>query len=112
LAGPGVAAAGLGDADEEQREEADEHVRADALVEAVIDGAELDPALQVAEAALGLQQVLVGEGSVGGAQGPVGGLDQVLAVEPLLRGDPLAVDDESATTSPRRSRWPLMTAGR
>ncbi len=39
LEGPGVAAAGLADADQEQCEEADEHVRADAVVEAVVDGA-------------------------------------------------------------------------
>jgi hypothetical protein len=49
-----------------------------------------------AEAAFGFEQVLVAQRDVLGAQVRVGGRQQVLAVQPLLGGDLLAVQDEPA----------------
>jgi hypothetical protein len=43
-------------------------VRADAVLEAVKDRSQLDRALQIAEAAFGLQQVLVAQRDVFGAE--------------------------------------------
>jgi hypothetical protein len=48
---PGLAGTEPSDADDHQREEADEDVRADAVLAAVVDGAQQDRALEVAEAA-------------------------------------------------------------
>ena len=39
---PGVAAGGLGEADEQQREPAQQHVSADAPLEVVVDGAQVE----------------------------------------------------------------------
>ena len=49
---PGLLGAGLGEADEDEREEADQHVGADALVFAVEDWSQQQRALEVAEGAL------------------------------------------------------------
>jgi hypothetical protein len=48
------------------------------------------------EPAFGFEQVLVAQGDLGGGQVRVGGGQQVLAVQPLLRGDLGAVDQEPA----------------
>ena len=93
---PGLAGAGLGDADDDEREEADEDVGADAVVAAVEDGAEQERALEVAERPFGLEQLLVAERDVLGTQGRVGGGEQVLAVEVLLPGDLVVVEQEPA----------------
>jgi hypothetical protein len=49
--------------------------------------AQVEGGLQVAEPALGLQQVLVAQGDLGGGQVRIGGAQQVLAVELGLGGD-------------------------
>ena len=61
---PGLAGLAFGDADQQQREPGEQDVRADAVLEAVKDGAQLDRGLQVAEAAFGFEQVLVAERDV------------------------------------------------
>ena len=93
---PGGAGAGLGEADEGEREEADQHVRADPLVFSVEDGPQQERPLQVAEGALGLDELLVAERDVLGRQRRIAGGQQVLAVEPLLGGDLLPVEEEPA----------------
>ena len=94
---PGLAGAGLGDADDHQREEADQDVGADAVVLAVEHGPQQERAFEVAEGALGLEQLLVAERDVlGGRQARVAGGEQVLAVEALLGGDLVAVDEQPA----------------
>ena len=65
---PGQFGLAFADADEEQREPADQDVRADAVLEAVKDRAELEGALEVAEAAFGFDQVLVAERDVFGGE--------------------------------------------
>jgi hypothetical protein len=65
---PGLVGLALGDADQEQREPAEQDVRADAVLEAVEDGPELERGLQIAEAAFGFEQVLVAERDVLGAR--------------------------------------------
>ena len=72
---PGVVGLAFGDPDEQEREPADEDVGADALLEAVEDGAQLEGALEVAEGAFGLEQVLVAERGVLGAEVRVAGGD-------------------------------------
>ena len=93
---PGVAGAGLGDADDHQGEEADQDVGADPVVLAVEDGPQQERALEVAEGAFGLEQLLVAERDVFGREARVAGGEQVLAVEALLGGDLLAVDQQPA----------------
>ena len=67
---PGLASARLGDPDEDEREEADQDVGADAVVLAVEDGPQQQGALEVAEGALGLLELLVAERDVlGGERG-------------------------------------------
>src|SRR5439155_4424381 len=66
---PGVAGLALCEADQQQRQPADQDVRADAVLEAVEDRAQAQDALQIAERALGLEQVLVAERDVLGADG-------------------------------------------
>ena len=61
---PGLTGAGFGDADEDEGEETDQHVGADAVVFAVEDGAEQQRAFEVTEGALGLEQLLVAERDV------------------------------------------------
>jgi hypothetical protein len=63
---PGLVGVALGDADQQQREPGEQYVRADAVLEAVKDGTQLDRGLQVAEAAFGFEQVLVAERDVFG----------------------------------------------
>ena len=58
---PALAGGAFSDADQQQREPADDDVRADALLEPMEDGAQLERRLQVTEGALRLAQVLVAE---------------------------------------------------
>ena len=71
---------------------------ADAVLLAVEDGAQQQRALEVLEAALGFEQVLVAERDVVGAERVVGGGDQVLAVEALLVADLGAVEVAEAAS--------------
>ena len=82
---PGLAGAAFGDPDEQQREPAEQDVGADAVFEPVEDRAQLQGGLQVAEAAFGLEEVLVAQRDVLGGQVRVGGGEQVLAVQALPR---------------------------
>ena len=91
-----VPAAGLGDADEQQGQPAQDDVGADALFLAVVDRAQVDDLLQVAPAALDFQELLVAERDVLGGQLGVGGAQQVLAVEVLLGLDRGGVDPQQA----------------
>ncbi len=68
---------------------------ADAVLEVVEDGAQLDRGFQVAEAAFGFEEVLVAECDVFRAQVGVAGGQQVLAVESGLGCDFGAVDLEA-----------------
>lgn len=61
---PGLISLALGDADQQQREPADQHVRADVVLEAVEHRAELERALEIAESAFGFEQVLVAQRDV------------------------------------------------
>ena len=65
---PGVVGLAFGDADQQQREPGEQHVRADAVLEVVEDWPQLDRGLQVAEAAFGFEQVLVAERDVLGGE--------------------------------------------
>src|SRR5215211_8086514 len=89
---PGVVAGGLGDADQQQGEPAQDHVGADAVFEAVVDGAELEGGLHVPPAAFDFEELLVAEPDVFGGEGGVRGAQQELAVEALLGADGGPVD--------------------
>src|SRR3954468_6437172 len=65
---PGVAGLALADADQQQRQPADQHVRADAVLEAVKDRAQFERGFEIAEAAFGFEQVLVAECDVLGGE--------------------------------------------
>src|SRR5215211_8443475 len=91
---PGLLAAAFGDAGQQQRQPAQQDVGADAVLQPVEDRAQQQVGLQVPEAALGFQQVLVAKGDVLGAEVRVGGGQQVFAVQPLFGLDLGAVDDQ------------------
>jgi hypothetical protein len=91
---PGLLAGAFGDAGQQQRQPAQQHVGADAVLQPVEHRPQQQLGLQVPEAALGLQQVLVAQRDVLGGQVGVGGGQQVLAVQPLLGGDLGTVDDQ------------------
>jgi hypothetical protein len=55
---PGLAGLAFGDADQQQREPREQDVRANAVLEAMEDGAQLDRGLEVAEAAFGSSRFL------------------------------------------------------
>jgi hypothetical protein len=76
---PGLIGAGLGDADDDEPEEADQHVGADAIGLAVEDGPQAQDSLEVAEGALGLEQLLVAQRDVLRRERRVRGGEQVLA---------------------------------
>ena len=61
----------LGDPDQQQRQPAQQDVGADAVLLAVVDGAQVEGGLHVAPAALDLEQLLVAERDVLGGQGRV-----------------------------------------
>src|SRR6266545_4341171 len=86
---PGQTCGGLGDAEQEQGQPAQDDVGADALFEAVVDRSQLQGGLEGAPAAFNLEQLLVAQGDVLGGKARVGGAEQVLAVQlgfPLDRG--------------------------
>ena len=89
---PGGAGGGLGDADEQQGEPAQDDVGADPLFQPVVDRAQVDDLLHVSPAAFDFQELPVAQGDVGGGQLRVGGAEQVLAVEVLLGLDGRGVD--------------------
>ncbi|GAA0713816.1 hypothetical protein Drose_26090 [Dactylosporangium roseum] len=91
-----MAGAAFGDAGQQQGQPADEHVRADAVFEAVEDRPEQQLGLEIAEAAFGLEEVLVAQRDVPGADARVGGGDEVLAVQPGLGLDFARVDAQPA----------------
>ncbi len=92
----GQAGAAFGNAGEQQRQPAQQYVRPDAGFDAVEHRPQLERALEVAEAAFSFEQVLVAQRDVLGGQVRVGGGQQVLAVQPLLRRDLRLVEDEPA----------------
>ena len=65
---PGLVGLAFGDPDEEQREPGEQDVGADAVLEAVEDGAQFERGLQIAEAAFGFQEVLVAQRDVLGGE--------------------------------------------
>jgi hypothetical protein len=95
-AAPGQPGAAFGDPDEEQRQPAQQHVGADAGLEAVEHRPQFEGGLQVPEAAFGFEEVLVAQRDVFGGQVGVAGGQLVLAVEAFLGGDLLPVDDQTA----------------
>ena len=66
---PGLAGGGLDDADEQQREPAQQDVGADAFFEAVVDRAQVEDLLHVPPAAFDLEELLVAQRDVGGGAG-------------------------------------------
>src|SRR5215211_8720529 len=91
---PGLLAAAFGDAGQQQCQPAQQDVGADAVLQPVEDRAQQQVGLQVPEAALGLQQVLVAQGDVFGAEIGIRRCQQVLAVQPGFGLDLGAVDDQ------------------
>src|SRR6266545_1863473 len=89
---PGSAGGGLGDADEEQGQPAEQDVGADAVFEAVVDRAQVQDRLHVAPAAFDLQELLVAHGDVFWGQFRVRAAQQVLAVEACFGLDRGLVD--------------------
>src|SRR6185437_3427887 len=78
---PRSAGGGLGDADEEQGEPAEDDVGADTLFEPVIDGPQVDDLLHVSPAALDFEELLVSGGDVSSRQVRVRAAEPVLTVE-------------------------------
>ena len=97
--GPGGAGVVLGDADEDQCEEAQRDVGLDAVLLAVVDGADLQDGLEVPESAFDVEEAFEESGGVCGWEVVVGAGQQVLAVEFRLGGDGLAVDGEGAAAA-------------
>src|SRR6266511_2056477 len=91
---PTLPAGALGDAGQQQRQPAQKDVGADAVLQPVKHRPQQQFGLHVAESALSLQQVLVAQRRVLGAEVRIRGGQQVLAVQPLLGGDLGAVDDQ------------------
>ena len=67
-------------------------VGADAVFEAVVDGAQVEDGLHVPPAAFDFEELLVAQGDVLGGQGGVGAAQQVLAVEARSAADRGLVD--------------------
>ena len=86
----------LGDADQQQREPADQYVGPEAVFEAVEHRARQQGGFEVPEPALSPQQVLVGQRDLDRGQVLVGGGQQVLAVERGLGCDRGVVDEKPA----------------
>ena len=74
----------LDDADEQQRQPAQLHVGADAVLAVVEHRAQPERALHVPPAAFDGDQLLVGGGEIVRGEGGVGGAQQPLAVQVLL----------------------------
>src|SRR6266511_808059 len=104
----GVAAGGLDGAGQQQRQQAQDDVGADALLLAVVDRAQVDHLLHVAPAAFDLQQLLVAKRDLLGRQVRVRAAQQVLAVEvglgldgPLVGAQQPAGRDAQVAVEPR-----------
>src|SRR6266700_3509615 len=82
---PGLACRVLGDADEQQREPAQQDVGADPFFEPVVDGPQVEDGFHVPPAAFDFEELLVSDGDVLGGQLRVGAAQQVLAVQVLFR---------------------------
>jgi hypothetical protein len=76
----------LDHADEQQRQPAQQHVRADAVLAPVVDGPDVDGVLEVAVDALDLVQLLVAQ-AMSSVLRCVAGADEELAVELGFGGD-------------------------
>ena len=63
---PGVAGVGLGDADEEQGQPAQQDVGADAAFEVVVDGAQVEGGLHVPPASFDFEELFVAQSDVFG----------------------------------------------
>jgi hypothetical protein len=96
---PGVAGGGLGDADEQQREPAQHDVRADAVFEAVVDGAQFEGGLHVAPAAFDFEELLAAKGDVFDRQGRIGAAEQELAVESFFGRHDGTIDAQQSARS-------------
>src|SRR5882672_2404211 len=94
---PGVAAADLGDALEEQREDRDRDVRLDPPRSPVEDRPHAQATLELVPALLHAQELLVAERQILDSEGVVVGGDHPLAVVARGLGDGSAVDAELAT---------------
>ena len=81
---PGLACLVLSDADEQQREPAQQDVGADPFFEPVVDGPRVQHGFHVPPAAFDFEELLVSDGDVLGGQLRVGAAQQVLAVQVLL----------------------------
>lgn len=91
---PGGAAAPFADTHQQEGEPAQQqHVSADAGLDAVEHGPQLEGGREVPEPAFGFEQVLVAEGHVFGGEVGVAGGQQVLAAEAFLGADASPVDD-------------------
>ncbi len=90
---------GLGDAAEQQRQEREQHVGADAVFFSVVDRAQVEDVLLVAPAVLDLDQLLVVDGDLVGGEVIVGGGEQELAIEVGVGLDLGAVDHEPAVAA-------------
>jgi hypothetical protein len=86
-AGPGAAGGGLDQADEQQRQPAQQHVGADAVLAPVIDRPQVEELLHVPPAALDGDQLLVAQRDVLRRQGRVGAAQQELAIQLGFGGD-------------------------
>lgn len=97
LPGPGVPGGGLGDADQQQGQPAQQDVGADPVLAPVVDRAQVEDLLHVTPAAFDFQQLLVSQGDVLGGQAGVGAAQQVLAVQVRLGLDLRLVDPQQPT---------------
>jgi hypothetical protein len=95
---PGIVGGVLDDADEQQRQPAQLHMRADAVLAVAEHRAQPQRALHVPPAALDRDQLLVGGGEIVGGQREVGGAHQPLAVQVLLPLDRRVVDAEQPSS--------------
>ena len=96
---PGLVGLGLGEAGEEEGEEAEQDVRADAVVFSVVDGSEVEGVFECAPAAFDLDQLLVAERDVVGRERVVGAGEEELAVDAFFGSDLVLVDDETAAAA-------------
>jgi hypothetical protein len=95
-AGRGAAGGGLDQADEQQRQPAQQHVGADAVLAPVIDRPQVEELLHVPPAALDGDQLLVAQCDVLGARLRVGAVQQELAVQLGFGGDRLGVEAQQS----------------
>ena len=91
---PGLPRFPLGYPDKMQGQPAQKHVGSDPIFFAMMDGAKFERGLQRPEGALHLEELLVPEGHVFRGERVVGGGQQILSVEALLRPDLPHVDGD------------------